>query len=52
MKIEIEFSKDVDYPKEKLGTFIWNYIEDDCHITGFGDSIRECFEEIIRYRTM
>ncbi len=41
MKIEIEFSKDVDYP-----------VEEECHITGFGDSIGECFEEIIRYRTI
>ncbi len=52
MKIEIELSKHVDYPKEKLGKFIWNYIEDGSHITGFGDSIGECFEEIVRYRTI
>ena len=52
MKIEIEFSKDADYSGEILGDFIWNYIEDGTHITGFGDSIGECFEEIIRHRTM
>ena len=52
MKIEIELSKNVDYPKEKLGKFIWNYIEDGRNITGFGDSIGECFEKIVRCRTV
>ena len=48
--IQIELSKNVDYPREKLGKYIWNLEEDDNHVTGFADSIEECFEEIIRNR--
>ena len=50
MKIEIELSKNVDYPGEKLGEYIWNLKEGDNHITGFCDSIGRYFEEIIRHR--
>ena len=50
MKIEIELSKNVDYPDEKLGEYIWNLKEGDNHVTGFCDSVGECFEEIIRHR--
>ena len=50
MKIKIELSKNVDYPGEKLGEYIWNLKEGDNHITGFCDSVGECFEEIIRHR--
>ena len=50
MKIQIELSKDVDYPGEKLGEYIWNLEQPDNHVTGFADSIGECFEEIIRYK--
>lgn len=48
--IQIQLSKDVDYPREKLGKYIWNLEEGDNHVTGFADSIGECFEEIIRNR--
>ena len=51
MKIQIELSKDVDYPSDKLGKYIWNLEESDNHVTGFCDSIGECFEEIIRHGT-
>ena len=50
MKIEIELSKNVDYPGQKLGDYIWNLEESDNHVTGFCDSIGECFVEIIRHR--
>ena len=50
MKIEIELSKDVDFPGEKLGEYIWNLEEVGNHVTGFCDSVGECFEEIIRHR--
>ena len=33
MKIEIELSKNVDYPDEKLGEYIWNLKEGDNHVT-------------------
>ena len=47
MKIEIEPSKNVDYLGEK---YIWNLEEGNNHVTGFCDSVGECFEEIIRHR--
>ena len=50
VKIEIELSKNVDYPGEKLGKYIWNLEEGDNHVTGFCDSVGECFEEIIRHK--
>ena len=50
MKIEIEPSENVDYLGEKLGEYIWNLEEDNNHVTGFCDSVGECFEEIIRHR--
>lgn len=50
MKIEIEPSKNVDYIGEKLGEYIWNLEEGNNHVTGFCDSVGECFEEIIRHR--
>ncbi len=39
---------------EKLdtGKFIWNLEEGKNHVTGFADSIGECFEEIVRYREL
>ena len=49
MKVQIELSKDVDYPSKKLGKYIWNLEESNNHVTGFCDSIGECFEEIIRH---
>tara|TARA_B100000073_G_scaffold293461_1_gene257111 strand:+ start:318 stop:470 length:153 start_codon:yes stop_codon:yes gene_type:complete len=50
MKIQIELSKDVNYPGEILGKYIWNLEEGDNHVTGFCDSVKECFQEIIRNR--
>jgi len=50
MKIQIELSKDVNYPGEILGEYIWNLEEGDNHVTGFCDSVKECFQEIIRNR--
>jgi len=53
MKIEIELSKDVDYQGyqgQKLGKYIWNLEEGTNHVTGFGDSLEECFKEIVRFR--
>jgi hypothetical protein len=37
---------------EKLddGSFIWNLEEGKNHVTGYANSIGECFEEIIRHR--
>ena len=48
MKIQIELSKDVDYPSDKLGKYIWN-LEESTIMLLICDSIGECFEEIIRY---
>ena len=50
MKIEIELSKNVDYSGEILGEYIWNLEEGDNHVTGFCNSIGQCFEEIIRHK--
>ena len=46
MKIEIELSKNVDYPGEKLGEYIWNLKEGNNHITGFCDSVGECLKKL------
>ena len=35
MKIEIELSKDVNYPGEILGEYIWNLEEGDNHVMDF-----------------
>ena len=50
MKIEIELSKNVDYSGEILGEYIWNLEEGDNHVTGFCNSIGQCFEEIFRHK--
>lgn len=50
MRIEIELSKNVEYKGEKLGEYIWSLEEGSNHVTGFGDSLEECFKEIVRFR--
>jgi hypothetical protein len=49
MKIQIE--QDIT----GTGTFIWSLEDGPEHIdkfSGFGDTLGECFEEIVRHRTM
>ncbi len=48
--IQIELSKDADYPGEILGEYIWNLEEGTNHVTGFCDTLEECFEEILRHK--
>ena len=52
MNIQIELSKDVDYQDQKLGKYIWNLEEKNNHVTGFCDSLDECFVEIVRFKNV
>ena len=52
MIIQIELSKDVDYQGEKLGKYIWNLEEKNNHVTGFSDTLEECFVEIMRFKNV
>ena len=52
MNIQIELSKDVDYPGQKLGKYIWNLEEPGNHVTGFCDTLEDCFVEIMRFKTV
>jgi hypothetical protein len=50
VNIQIELSKDVDYQGKKLGKYIWNLEEKNNHVTGFSDTLEECFVEIMRFK--